>query len=93
MFALPDEANKKKDPDNARDFIVWPENWPALALFLACRTQWHYAPMGQRIGLDYCQVEAAMNMQGKTWTERPTLFDELQLIEYGALGLIKNMPE
>jgi hypothetical protein len=31
-------------------FDVWPENWPAVELFMRCQTQWR-TDNGQRIGL------------------------------------------
>ena len=31
-------------------FDVWPENWPAVELFMRCQTQWR-TDNGQRVGL------------------------------------------
>ena len=33
-------------------FEIWPENWPAVELFMRCQTQWRVSD-GRRIGLDY----------------------------------------
>jgi len=44
----------------ARPVAVWPENWPALRLFLAVQTQWRIAGMaGVPIGLDYAALPVA----------------------------------
>jgi len=43
-------------------FEVWPENWPAVNLWLACSTQWQYAGMnGVRVGLSYPGVDTVLN--------------------------------
>lgn len=62
---------------------VWPENWPALCLFLRLQTQWTRDAMGRREGLRYEAAEAAMNLMGTT--DRPTLFDHLVEMEHAAL--------
>jgi len=36
---------------------VWPENWPAVELFLRCQTQWRISING-RAGLDYSALLA-----------------------------------
>ena len=40
-----------------QDFEVWPENWPAVELFLRCQTQWRISING-RAGLDYSALLA-----------------------------------
>ncbi|MBF0453629.1 MAG: DUF1799 domain-containing protein [Magnetococcales bacterium] len=63
--------------------MVLPENWPTLELFLLVSTQWR-ASGGQRIGLDYSAVLAAMRMEG---IELPAkeLFGQLRILEDAAL--------
>jgi hypothetical protein len=39
------------------DFAVWPENWPAVELFMRCQTQWR-TDNGQRVGLIYSELIA-----------------------------------
>ena len=36
---------------------MWPENWPAVELFLRCQTQWRISING-RAGLDYSALLA-----------------------------------
>lgn len=38
-------------------FEVWPENWPAVELFMRCQTQWR-TDNGQRVGLVYSELIA-----------------------------------
>jgi len=41
-----------------------PENADAIALFIACGTQWRYAFSGARTGLDYAGVESVVRLHG-----------------------------
>jgi hypothetical protein len=49
---------------------VWPENWRAAQLFLACGTQWEMEPVGLGClfyqGLNYSKVRDVMEMMGIT---------------------------
>jgi hypothetical protein len=38
-------------------FEVWPENWPAVDLFMRCQTQWR-TDNGQRVGMIYSELIA-----------------------------------
>jgi hypothetical protein len=38
-------------------FDVWPENWPAVELFMRCQTQWR-TDNGYRTGLIYSELIA-----------------------------------
>lgn len=49
-FTLPDAWLK---PAQTQHFEVWPENWPAISLFLRCQTQWLRCPDGRLSGLHY----------------------------------------
>lgn len=63
---------------------VWPVNADAVRLFLACATQWRYAPMsGERLGLDYGGVRAAAAMM--RIRPSPDLFGRLREMEREAL--------
>jgi len=65
-------------------FLVLPEAWPAVTLFLASQTQWRTAGMaGIRTGLDYAGVAVVARAQGKNF--RGELFSDLQSVESGAL--------
>ena len=65
---------------------LWPENVPAVLLYLACDTQWRYAGMnGVPVGLDYAGVRAVMDLQAVPQEERPGLFADLQTLEQAQL--------
>ena len=38
-------------------FEIWPENWPAVELFMRCQTQWR-TDNGHRTGLIYSELIA-----------------------------------
>ena len=61
------------------------ENWPAVTLFLAAATQWHFAGMGGTpTGLDYPGIEAAARMTGAEMS--PELFAGIRVMERAALA-------
>ncbi|MCU7934111.1 MAG: DUF1799 domain-containing protein [Candidatus Thiodiazotropha sp. (ex Dulcina madagascariensis)] len=63
-------------------FDVLPENWDAVRLFNAVRTQWRIGGMaGIPTGLDYPAVEMVMNRLGFD----DAAFAQLQLMETTAL--------
>ena len=83
-------------PDTASDgavapagpFKVWRCNWPALACFLACSTQWRVGGMGGVLGLDYPAVEVVMRMHQVR--DRSVMFKNLQAMESAALGVLRH---
>jgi len=65
---------------------LWPENVPAVLLYLSCDTQWRYAGMnGVPTGLDYAGVRAVMDLQAIPRADRPGLFADLQTLEQAQL--------
>lgn len=48
------------DGDAEEPFELWPDNEPALRVFLRCRRCWRTGPLGGVLGLDYPQVIAVM---------------------------------
>jgi len=61
---------------------LWPENLPAVHLYLACDTQWRYAGLsGAPTGLDYAGVQAVMDLQAIPAEQRADLFTDLQVLE------------
>lgn len=60
---------------------VWPENWPALTLFLAMETQWRVAPSGGYLGLDYAALPAVLDLLGIAPDRRRALFGDLRVME------------
>lgn len=68
---------------------MWPENWPAVELFLGCATQWRVDGMsGAVLGLDYQGVEALMRI--RRVRDRAALFDDLQIMERAALRALNR---
>ena len=61
-----------------KHFEVWPDNWPALDLFIQCQTQWRTGPAGL-LGLDYGAVLAMANLWAMDRV-RETMAD-VQIIE------------
>lgn len=66
------------EPEEPRHFEVWPENWPAVELFLRCQTQWRISSNGLA-GLDYRAVLEVARLYGVQ--DLPTVFDDLQVME------------
>lgn len=75
---LPDE-----DPAS-KDFEVWPENWPALQMFLRVQTQWRVG-MNGLIGLDYGAVAWLLSLYSETDQHRE-LLEALQIMEGAVLA-------
>jgi len=57
---------------------VWPENWPAVELFLRCQTQWRISLNG-RAGLDYGAVLSVGSLYQTA--DLPRVLEDLQVIE------------
>lgn len=69
------------------DFGVWPENWPALEMFLRVQTQWR-TTMGGVIGLDYAAVQWLFKLYD---VEDPrSLLEDLQVMEVAAMTAINK---
>lgn len=83
------DADAASFESDEADYLVLPENWEALQLFLKCATQWRHAGMtGVRTGLDYPSVEAVMRITGVQ--DQADVFWRLQLIERGALEAFQD---
>ena len=59
-------------------FEVWPENWPAVELFMRCQTQWR-TDNGQRVGLIYSELIAIGNLYSVENLGR--VVEDVQVIE------------
>ena len=57
---------------------MWPDNWPALQLFIRCQTQWRISING-RAGLDYGAIIATASLYQTP--DLPRVMDDLQIIE------------
>ncbi len=64
---------------------VWPENWNALRLFQALRTQWRVGPGGP-VGLDYAALPTVLRLIGLRRRDAREAFEGLQVMEGEALA-------
>jgi hypothetical protein len=64
---------------------VWPENWPALQLFLEVGTQWRFS-MNGREGLDYSILFRRLDDKGLSRDEWEQFFADIQHLELAALN-------
>lgn len=76
-------AELLQPPPAPEAFKVWPENWPAVELFLRCQTQWRVSQFG-RVGLDYPAIMAVARLYRVRLN--PSLMDDLQEIEFTILA-------
>lgn len=63
---------------------VWPCCWDAVQLFEAMATQWRMGFSGP-IGLDYAALPAVMRLTGVPAAHRREFFEDIQIMECGAL--------
>lgn len=78
-------ARDKADADMeaARKTEIWPDMAPAVLTFMSMTTQWRVNFFGQRIGLDYAQVQPCAQMLGVVIDTQAFL--DLQTMERAAL--------
>ena len=74
-------------PQVDEDFAVWPENWPAVEMFLRVQTQWRTTMSGV-IGLDYAAVRWLFKLYGVD--EPRALLEDLQVMEAAAISVINK---
>ncbi|WP_082877826.1 DUF1799 domain-containing protein [Methylomonas koyamae] len=72
----------------ATHFVVDPENWDTVMLFVSLGTQWRIGGMGDVIGLDYTAVDAVFRI--RRIKNRASLFDGLQVMEEAALAAFRE---
>lgn len=69
----------------SRDAEVWPENWPAVALFLELDTQWRIGMAGP-VGLDYAALFRLLDQRGYSGDEWERMFADVRTLEHAALA-------
>jgi hypothetical protein len=74
-------------PEVSDDFEVWPENWPAVEMFMRVQTQWRTAMSGI-VGLDYTALAWLLTLYEVK--DQRSLLEELQVMEAAALGLLNK---
>lgn len=75
------------EPDAPEDFEIWPENWPAVEMFLRCQTQWRTTMAGV-CGLDYTAVLAVFRLYEVE--DQPTVLENLQVMEAAAVKILNK---
>lgn len=63
---------------------VWPENWPACALFIDLSTQWRTGMAGAT-GLDYAVLFDLLDRRGYTGAAWEEMFADIRVLEEAAL--------
>jgi hypothetical protein len=89
MFGIDAQASKDLEAIEPEDFLVWPDNWPVLQVFMAMQTQWRMiAGMGGVMyqGIDYgAFTPAVLRGLGVTMAGWPEIFNGLRVMERAAL--------
>lgn len=67
------------------EFLVWPDNWQAVDVFIAMGTQWRVG-MGGPVGLDYGALETVMRLVGVKRADRSDVFAAVRIMEGAALA-------
>lgn len=86
----PDDAEAVRDAvsvDRPDYFVVDPRNQQALELFLAARSQWRISMSGVT-GLCYEALIPMIQLYATKKQRQRELFEQVQLIEQGALNVI-----
>lgn len=71
-------------------YDVWPENAPAVELFLAIQTQWRSSASGGVLGLDYGVAFSVMDLKGIKRGDRLDTLAGLQIMEGRAIEIINS---
>ena len=88
LLNAPDSAIEELlEMQKSEDFEVWPENWPALQLFLRVQTQWR-ATYGAYYGLDYNTLFSAIELY--QLDDRADIFERVQNIEFGIIDALRE---
>jgi len=66
---------------------LWPDTIDSFVVFDKVRHQWNVGPAGPT-ALNYQGVESALRMMGIPRKRWPDLFDDIQVLEAGALSEI-----
>lgn len=78
------------DEDYADDMVgVFPDNIPAVNVFIAMSTQWNVGPAGP-IGLRYEVLPEIWKRTGIKPADRGAVFDDLRVLEDAALEAIRQ---
>ncbi len=82
-FGAPADVIAELEAQQPEHFEVWPENWPAVEMFLRLQTQWRHG-FGGALGLDYVAARWLFDLYPP---EDPRdLLEALQVMERAALA-------
>lgn len=93
-FGLPEELRdriRQDVPEAPQNFTVMPENAQAFDVFIRCQTQWRHSFSGVT-GLDYTALIQVIRVCIPK-KQRNQIFDDVRLIESGALRAISKRRE
>ncbi len=77
----------------AEPFRVYAINWPTLEIFWATWNQWRKVVLKEslvRDGMDWTQVESALNLSGIKRAQWPMIFEGLGKMETEALQYLNR---
>lgn len=81
-------------PKKIEQFAVWGDCWDAVTFFCACEPCWRFISNMEktvRIGLDRCQVQTEMQLQGITKKKKQqALWADLRVMESAALSVLNK---
>jgi len=69
------------------NFQVWPENWPAVEMFLRVQTQWRTTMSGV-VGMDYAALAWVFRLY--EIDDPRSLLEDLQVMEAAVMGVINK---
>jgi hypothetical protein len=78
-----------QDENEDTRFPVEPENWDAVLLFMGCRSQWQYGPLGGMIGLRYEGVKALLDVAFPK-RRRGEIMAAIQIMEWAVLEIMNS---
>ena len=78
-----------------RDPLVLPAKAEGRAalLFLAMGTQWHFAGLGERTGLNYSAIREVADLAGIDVEPKTELLADLRVMEHAALKVFRDRAE
>ncbi len=80
-------ALPETQPSPVEEFGVWPENWPAVEMFLRVQTQWRTTMSGV-LGLDYASVGWVLKLYEVQ--DQRSLLEDLQVMEAAAMRVMNK---
>ena len=93
--ARAEDVAQARTQQSEPEFGVYPENWPAVQVFLALTTQWRTVAVSTwgsarliQTGLDYSAIEPVMKLTGVKPKRRAAIFEKVRIMEEAALDAL-----